>query len=118
MATHYLDVRDVEKSFGRTHVLGGASLCLDEGEFVAIVGYSGSGKSTLVSLIGGLLRPDAGAIILDGERVTGPGPERGIVFQQYSLLPWMTVHDNVALAVDAVNPGRPAAERQDRKSVV
>ena len=112
----YLDVRGVEKSFvtatGSTRVLGGASLALDEGEFVAIVGYSGSGKTTLISLIAGLLSADAGEIHLEGRPVMAPGPERGIVFQQYSLLPWLTVHDNVALAVDAVNPGRPRAERR------
>ena len=111
----YLDVRGLERSFvtprGTTRVLGGVDLSLESGEFVAIVGYSGSGKTTLVSLIGGLLAPDAGSIELDGAPVTGPGPERGIVFQQYSLLPWMSVFDNVALAVDAVNPGRPARER-------
>ncbi|HEV8471172.1 MAG TPA: ABC transporter ATP-binding protein [Methylomirabilota bacterium] len=114
----YLDVRDVEKTFagrsGVTRVLGGVSLALEEGEFVAIVGYSGSGKTTLISLIAGLLRPDDGEIVLDGAPVTGPGPERGIVFQQYSLLPWMTVYDNVALAVDAVDGARPAAERRRR----
>jgi nitrate/nitrite transport system ATP-binding protein len=114
----YLDVRDVEKTFagrsGRTRVLGGVSLALEEGEFVAIVGYSGSGKTTLISLIAGLLLPDGGEIVLDGAPVTGPGPERGIVFQQYSLLPWMTVYDNVALAVDAVDGARPAAERRRR----
>jgi len=114
----YLDVRAVEKSFvtprGATRVLGGASLTLDDGEFVAIVGYSGSGKTTLISLIAGLLAPDAGEIVLDGARVTAPGPERGIVFQQYSLLPWMTVRDNVALAVDVVDAALPAAERRRR----
>jgi nitrate/nitrite transport system ATP-binding protein len=114
----YLDVRDVQKRFvtsrGTTHVLGGASLALDAGEFVAIVGYSGSGKTTLISLIAGLLAPDAGEIVLDGGRVTGPGPERGVVFQQYSLLPWMTVRDNVALAVDAVDAALPAVERRRR----
>jgi len=111
----YLEVRGIEKSFvtprGTAHVLGGLDLALEPGEFVAIVGYSGSGKTTLVSLIGGLLAPDAGSIALDGAPVTEPGPERGIVFQQYSLLPWMSVFDNVALAVDAVNPGLPARER-------
>ena len=114
----YLEVRDVHKAHvsprGTTHVLGGASLAVDEGEFVAIVGYSGSGKTTLISLIGGLIPPDRGEIVLDGARVTRPGPERGIVFQQYSLLPWLTVRDNVALAVDAVDAGRPAAERRRR----
>ncbi len=114
----YLEVRAVEKSFvaprGVTRVLGGASLSLEEGEFVAIVGYSGSGKTTLISLVAGLLAPDAGEIVLDGARVTEPGPERGIVFQQYSLLPWMTVRENVALAVDAVDAALPAAERRRR----
>jgi nitrate/nitrite transport system ATP-binding protein len=112
----YLEVRSLEKSYiarGRTtHVLGGVDLAVDEGEFVAVVGYSGSGKTTLVSLLAGLLMPDAGEIVLDGYAVSEPGPERGIVFQQYSLLPWLTVHDNVALAVDAVNPGKSAAERR------
>ena len=114
----YLEVRDVHKTFvsprGSTHVLGGAALAMDDGEFVAIVGYSGSGKTTLVSLIAGLVPADRGEIRLDGALVTGPGPERGIVFQQYSLLPWMTVRENVALAVDAVDAGRPAAERRRR----
>lgn len=114
----YLEVRDVHKTFatkrGAIHVLGGATLALDEGDFVAIVGYSGSGKTTLISLIAGLLFPDRGSIVLDGAPVTGPGPERGLVFQQYSLLPWMTVHDNIALAVDAVDGERPAAERRRR----
>ena len=112
----FLEVRGLEKSYvtrrGTSRVLGGVDLTVDEGEFVAVVGYSGSGKTTLVSLLGGLLTPDAGDITLDGAAVDAPGPERGIVFQQYSLLPWMTVYENVALAVDAVNAGKGAAERR------
>jgi len=112
----FLEVRGLEKSYvtrrGTALVLGGIDLSVDEGEFVAVVGYSGSGKTTLVSLLAGLLAPDAGTMVLDGARVVEPGPERGIVFQQYSLLPWMTVYDNVALAVDAVNAGASAAERR------
>jgi len=112
----YLEVRGLRKSYGTrngpTAVLGGVDLTLEEGEFVAVVGYSGSGKTTLVSLIAGLLAPDRGKILLEGVPVTGPGPERGIVFQQYSLLPWLSVRGNVALAVDAVNPGLPAPERR------
>jgi nitrate/nitrite transport system ATP-binding protein len=112
----YLEVCGLRKSYrargGVTPVLGGVDLSLDAGEFVAVVGYSGSGKTTLVSLIAGLLTPDGGEIRLDGAPVTGPGPERGIVFQQYSLLPWLSVRGNVALAVDAVNPTLPTATRR------
>src|SRR5215510_11257688 len=110
----FLTLRDVRKSYatprGPNLVLQGVDLDVEEGEFIAIVGYSGSGKTTLISLIAGLIAPDAGEIVLEGERVTGPGPERGIVFQQYSLLPWMTVHENIALAVHAVHPGVRAGE--------
>ena len=108
----YLDIRALRKAYGDHRVLGGIDLAMEEGEFVAIVGYSGSGKTTLISLIAGLLTPDTGSIVLDDAPVTEPGPDRGIVFQQYSLLPWMTVYENVALAVDAVNPGKSAAERR------
>ena len=114
----FLDIHGLRKAFvtprGTTEVLGGVDLALEEGEFVAVVGYSGSGKTTLVNLVAGLLTADAGDIVLDGERVSEPGPERGIVFQQYSLLPWMTVRDNVALAVDVVDAALPAAERRRR----
>ena len=112
----FLEVRGLEKSYvtrrGTTRVLGGVDLAVDEGEFVAVVGYSGSGKTTLISLLAGLLDPDGGQMTLDGAPVAGPGPERGIVFQQYSLLPWMTVRENIALAVDAVNADTSAAERR------
>jgi len=114
--TAFLDVRGLTKSYvttrGTTHVLAGIDLAVEEGEFVAVVGYSGSGKTTLVSLLAGLIVSDAGGIVLDGERVDAPGPERGIVFQQYSLLPWMTVYENIALAVDAVNKEKSARERR------
>ena len=112
----FLEIQGLEKSYvarGRTtHVLGGVDLSLDEGEFVAIVGGSGSGKTTLVSLIAGLIEPDAGRVVLDRVAVTEPGRDRGVVFQQASLLPWLSVFDNVALAVDAVNRGRSAGERR------
>jgi nitrate/nitrite transport system ATP-binding protein len=111
----YLEVHGLEKSYatpsGSCQVLGGLDLSLDQGEFVAIVGYSGSGKTTLMSLIAGLIAADRGSITLDGAPVAGPGPDLGIVPQQYSLLPWMTVFDNIALAVDAVNPDLARADR-------
>ena len=110
-----IQLRDVSKSFhtaaGRHEVLSRVNLTVDEGELVAIVGYSGAGKSTLVSLIAGLTQPDTGTVVFDGSPVTGPGPERGVVFQNYSLLPWLTAYDNVRLAVDQVHRGWPAARR-------
>jgi len=100
----FLELANVSKSFGNLSVLREINLSIEKGEFVAIVGYSGSGKTTLISLIAGLLHPDAGAIDLDGKPITGPGPERGVVFQNYSLLPWLSVYENVALAVAQVFP--------------
>jgi nitrate/nitrite transport system ATP-binding protein len=75
---------------------------MERGEFVAIVGYSGAGKTTLISMLAGLAKPDSGSIFLDGKEVCGPSPERAVVFQNYSLLPWMSVYQNVYLAVDQV----------------
>ena len=101
-----LELRGVAKSYGqpnrRTEVLADVNLRVNRGEFVAIVGRSGSGKTTLLSLIAGLLTPDAGSILLDGIEIRGPGTNRGVVFQNYSLLPWLTVFENVYLAVDQV----------------
>ncbi len=114
----FLSVRNLHKSYptpkGPVSVLDQLNLEVDEGEFVSIVGCSGSGKTTLVSLIAGLIEPDAGTISLAGEPIRGPGPDRGIVFQNYSLLAWMTVFENVYLAVDAVWPGRSVAHKNRR----
>jgi nitrate/nitrite transport system ATP-binding protein len=110
----FLELQHVSKSFGGTPVLKDVNLSLVEGEFVAIVGYSGQGKSTLMSLIAGLTKPDEGTITLEGKPVLGPGPDRGLVFQNYSLLPWLTVAENVALAVDAVFPTLSVEERMAR----
>jgi nitrate/nitrite transport system ATP-binding protein len=111
-----LELHGVTKSFGAgahaTPVLGGIDLAIAEGELVAIVGFSGSGKSTLVSLLAGLERPTSGQVIFDGVEVTGPSPERGVVFQSYSLMPWLSVRGNVALAVDAVMRNTPRAARR------
>jgi nitrate/nitrite transport system ATP-binding protein len=108
----FLDIRNVSKSYGspdgsggrRAEVLADVNLSIGKGEFVAIVGFSGSGKTTLISTLAGLTTADRGEILLDGKRIQGPGPDRGVVFQSYSLLPWLSVHGNIALAVDAVFP--------------
>ncbi len=114
----FLQLRDVCKSYktprGPNLVLQSVDLEVEEGEFIAIVGYSGSGKTTLISLIAGLITPDDGEICLAGKPITGPGPNRGIVFQNYSLLPWLTVFENIYLAVDAVFPNLPAAAKRQR----
>jgi nitrate/nitrite transport system ATP-binding protein len=113
----YLELKNVSKGYGtgarRAEVLHDINLSLHEGEFVAIVGYSGAGKTTLVSLMAGLLRPDSGRVTLRGEEVVEPGPDRAVIFQNYSLLPWLSVHDNVALAVDEVFPDWPAEKRRE-----
>ncbi len=109
-----LELRGVGKVFGDTPVLHDVNLEITRGEFVAIVGFSGSGKSTLVNLLGGLIAPDTGAVLKSGEPVTAPGPDRGMVFQNYSLMPWLTVVENVALAVDRVFRARSRAEREAR----
>ena len=101
-----LEVKNVSKGFGpkgkRTEVLEDITLEVEPGEFLAIIGYSGAGKTTLMSLLAGLIKPDSGSIKLHGKSMEGPGPDRGIVFQNYSLLPWLTVYENIALAVDQV----------------
>jgi nitrate/nitrite transport system ATP-binding protein len=113
-----LALRGVRKGFvrrgGRLEVLADVDFALAPGEFVAIVGFSGSGKTTLLSLLAGLLRPDAGSVEMDGAPAGEPGPERGVVFQSYALLPWLSVLGNVQLAVDAVHPGLPRRERRAR----
>ncbi|MFT7136295.1 MAG: nitrate/nitrite transport system ATP-binding protein, partial [Akkermansiaceae bacterium] len=111
-----LKFENVSKSFGQgaSHidVLKDINLEIKEGEFVAILGFSGTGKSTLMNLIAGLEMPDTGRVTFKGAPITGPGPERGLVFQSYSLMPWLTVGGNVGLAVDAVFPKLSRTERQ------
>ena len=97
-----IEFQQVSKSFDGNAVLKDITLKVQPGEFVAIVGYSGSGKSTLMNLIAGLVKPDAGTVTMEGEPVAGPGPDRGLVFQNYSLLPWLTVRENIALAVNEI----------------
>src|SRR3990170_6898517 len=88
-------------------VLRGVDLTVRPGEFVSLIGHSGCGKSTLLNVVGGLVRPDAGQALLDGEQVTGPGPDRAMVFQSYSLLPRLSLEANVPEAVRAARRDRP-----------
>src|SRR5580765_5857128 len=100
----FLELNNVSKNFGGACVLADINLSIEKGEFVAIVGCSGAGKTTLISLIAGLLKPDSGTVKLNDLEITAPGPDRGIVFQNYSLLPWLTVFENIFLAVEQCFP--------------
>ena len=98
----FLSIEALAMSFGDSSILTGIDLQIRKGEFVSLIGHSGCGKSTLLNLVAGLLKPTLGAILLAGKHVDGPGPDRGVVFQNHSLLPWLTCYQNVHLAVERV----------------
>ena len=114
----YLELSQIGKTFSRgaatTEVLRDVSLDIAKGEYISIIGHSGCGKSTLLNIVAGLTSATTGGVILDGREVNSPGPDRAVVFQNHSLLPWLTVYENVRLAVDKVFSGtRSRAERHD-----
>jgi len=116
--TSYLKIDHVDKSFHRgsreTEVLKDVTLSIESGEYVSIIGHSGCGKSTLLNIVAGLLPVTRGAVLLQNQEVNEPGPDRAVVFQNHSLLPWLTVYQNVRLAVDKVFSGmRSREERHD-----
>ncbi len=116
MARPYLKIDQVTKTFTRgamtTEVLKDISLEIDRGEYVSIIGHSGCGKSTLLNIVAGLTPVTTGGILLEDKEVNSPGPDRAVVFQNHSLLPWLSVYDNVRLAVDKVFGGvKSKAER-------
>lgn len=97
-----LKIDNVSKSYPKAQVLREVNLRIDQGQFVSVIGHSGCGKSTLLNLIAGLTPVTGGGITLDGQEVRAPGPDRAVVFQNHSLLPWLSVYDNVKLAVNKV----------------
>lgn len=103
MSSSYLSIENIGKTFGRnghaTEVLRDVNLRVQKGEFISIIGHSGCGKSTVLNIVAGLLPASKGGVILDRQEVNAPGPDRAVVFQNHSLLPWLTVYENVALAV-------------------
>ena len=113
----FLEIDNASIGFGpndnRYEVLTDVNLSVEENEFIAVVGFSGAGKSTLISLLAGLLTPDKGEIRLHGEVIKEPSPRLGIMFQNYSLLPWLSVFENVALAVQQVFPRFSKAELKE-----
>lgn len=113
----FVEISDLSKHYGeganRTEVLSNINLKVEESEFIAIVGFSGSGKTTLISAIAGLIEPDSGGVIFKGKEIDGPSPERSVVFQSYSLMPWLSVFGNVALAVNSVFKNKSKKERNE-----
>jgi nitrate/nitrite transport system ATP-binding protein len=116
----FIDVQDVEMVFetrkGRFHALREISLKVAKGEFVTLIGHSGCGKSTLLNLIAGLLVPSSGVLLCDNREIAAPGPERAVVFQNHSLLPWLTCFDNVHLAVERVFGARESKDQLNERT--
>ena len=115
-ADDFLVIKDVKKSFplvdgGEYVVLSGVNLTVKKGEFMCVIGHSGCGKSTLLNMVSGFSMPTSGTVKLKGKSIERPGPDRMVVFQGYALLPWLTVYENVYLAVNAVYPDKPKGEK-------
>jgi nitrate/nitrite transport system ATP-binding protein len=117
MSNAYLTLSRVDMTFGEgaaaNPVLKGIDLQVRRGEFISLIGHSGCGKSTVLNIVAGLLKATSGGVILDGREVNAPGPDRAVVFQNHSLLPWLTVYQNVEIAVDKIFRG--TKSRQERK---
>lgn len=115
-ANPFLVIEDVSKIYrtpdGPHTVLDGVNLTVYEGEFICLIGHSGCGKSTLLNMVSGFNTPTTGEVRLQNQRITQPGPDRMMVFQNYSLLPWMSAYENVYLAVDAVYPTAPESKKK------
>ena len=112
----FLVIEDVSKVYptskGAYTVLEGVNLTIQEGEFICLIGHSGCGKSTLLNMVSGFNQPSSGGVRLQGKPITQPGPDRMVVFQNYALLPWKTAFENIYLAVNAVYPRMPKAEKE------
>ena len=114
----FLRIENVSKIYptannGEYVVLKDVNLNIQEGEFICLIGHSGCGKSTLLNMVGGFSKPSIGEVSVNGKLITKPGPDRMVVFQGYALLPWLTVYENVMLAVDSVNPNLSKSEKND-----
>jgi len=114
--TAYLQIDHLSKTFTRgsqeTEVLHDITLTIEKGDYVSIIGHSGCGKSTLLNIVAGLVQSSLGGVLLENREVNDPGPDRAVVFQNHSLLPWLTVYENVRLAVDKVFSGKKSRQKR------
>src|SRR5688572_19761824 len=117
MSTPYLKIENVEIAFntpkGKFVAVRDINLEIERGQIVSIIGHSGCGKSTILNAIAGMLFPSDGKVVLNSNVIKGPGPDRGIVFQNYSLLPWLTVYENIFQAVDAALASKSKIEKKE-----
>ena len=117
MSKAYLTIEGMSKTFTKgaasTEVLTDINLKVDRGEYISIIGHSGCGKSTVLNIVAGLIESSSGVVILDCKEVRDPGPDRSMVFQNHSLLPWLTVYQNVAIAVNKVSKNKSAREKDE-----
>ena len=109
-----ISLQNLKKSFGKTQVIHDLSIDVKDGELIVIVGPSGCGKSTLLNLIAGLQAPTSGKIIIDGLAIKGPGPDRGVIFQNYALMPWLTTIQNIEFALNTVFPEKTKPDIKER----
>jgi len=119
--SQFIDIHGAEMVFhtkkGQFHALRDINLGIDKGEFITLIGHSGCGKSTLLNLIAGLIKPTEGALICDNKEINAPGPERAVVFQNHSLLPWLTCFQNVHLAVERVFGAKETKEQLNKRTL-
>lgn len=108
----FLVIEDVSKVYGSHTVLDGIDLTVYEGEFICLIGHSGCGKSTLLDMVSGFRKPSSGEVRLETKRITQPGPDRMVVFQNYSLLPWMSAFENIYLGVNSVYTKKSKSEKE------
>jgi bicarbonate transport system ATP-binding protein len=116
-AQPFLHIDNISKVYptprGPYPVLEGVNLTVNESEFICVIGHSGCGKSTLLNMVSGFAHPSSGNVLLKGQPIREPGPDRMVVFQNYALLPWMTAYENIYLAVESVNPTMREGERRE-----
>ncbi|AKK12147.1 ABC transporter ATP-binding protein [Corynebacterium uterequi] len=110
----HIELESITKSFGSTHVIGETSVTIPKGQFVSILGPSGSGKSTILNMIAGLDSPSTGVARARGEAITRPGPDRGVVFQQHALLPWLSARGNIEFGLRCARPDLGSRQRRQR----